>query len=243
MPQLSPRAQEILASVERDAAARRVSLAAVPDPGPAPRDDATRPGDPSRLLALVETVARGADEVQQRIDRLHREVDAIAGRLGLDLGDQPAERSAVAVAVAPQADAEPAAPALLSPPPPAPPLPAALQGVVSSARAGGLIAPAGGAAHRDHQVGVPSSAPTGHPAPVPQAMVAAAAATPGPPAPHADGTSETARLVAVEMAVAGYPRAQVGDRLQRQYGVSDPARILDEVFGRGTAGNSRMPWT
>lgn len=330
MARLSERAQEILASVERDAAERRGALAAVPDlpPEPVAAPPAGRPGtpgDPARLLALVEQVAIGADEVQRRVEALHDALDAVADRLGLDLGDQPAGSSPMiaaalaAAAAAPpgvaaggDADVEHAAAAeaaaaaheaavaaqhradapftLAGPSPDAPvlqppaPLPAALQGVVSHAQPGGLIAP--GDTPTAHVV--PPAPPTTTtievPAPPPADVLPPPVAeapgayvppplaselppqyaeaehqqpayapppaqqhAPAPPttaAPAAvDGVSETARLVAVEMAVAGYPRAQVGERLQRQYGVADPARILDEVFGRGTGADSRMPWT
>jgi hypothetical protein len=48
--------------------------------------------------------------------------------------------------------------------------------------------------------------------------------------------------VAIEMAVAGSTRDQVAHRLRHEYGIADPGAILDDVFGRGSGGASRMPW-
>jgi hypothetical protein len=58
------------------------------------------------------------------------------------------------------------------------------------------------------------------------------------PAAHHDG----ARLVAIEMAVAGATRGEVGDRLRDQFGIAAPAAILDDVYGPGTPESSHMPW-
>jgi hypothetical protein len=45
------------------------------------------------------------------------------------------------------------------------------------------------------------------------------------------------------MAVAGSSRQEVAFRLRDQFGIASPEAILDDVFGRGTAGTSRMPWS
>jgi hypothetical protein len=49
--------------------------------------------------------------------------------------------------------------------------------------------------------------------------------------------------MAIEMAVSGSSRGEVGDRLAHDFGVSDPTPFLDDVFGAGSADDSRMPWT
>jgi hypothetical protein len=54
---------------------------------------------------------------------------------------------------------------------------------------------------------------------------------------------DSARLVAVEMAVAGYSRDEVERRLANEFGIADPQPVLDDVFGAGTPGTSRMPWS
>lgn len=60
----------------------------------------------------------------------------------------------------------------------------------------------------------------------------------GGPSPISDG----ARLVAIEMAVAGFTRNEVRERLAREYAITEMSAMLDEVFGEGSAGDSRMPW-
>ncbi len=59
-----------------------------------------------------------------------------------------------------------------------------------------------------------------------------------PAHPRTDG----ARLVAIEMAVGGFSRGEVQDRLVREYGLAEPRTILDDVFGPGSDDASRMPW-
>jgi hypothetical protein len=59
-----------------------------------------------------------------------------------------------------------------------------------------------------------------------------------PSTTHSDG----ARLVAIEMAVAGFSRGEVQDRLVREYNLTAPGAILDDVFGAGSRADSRMPW-
>jgi hypothetical protein len=51
------------------------------------------------------------------------------------------------------------------------------------------------------------------------------------------------RSLAIQMATAGSTRRQVGERLDRVIGLSDTRRVLDDVFGPGSAEDSRVPWT
>lgn len=51
----------------------------------------------------------------------------------------------------------------------------------------------------------------------------------------------SAHLVAVEMAVSGYSREEVGERLRSLYGIPHPEATLDAVFGSGTPGGTRAP--
>ena len=60
---------------------------------------------------------------------------------------------------------------------------------------------------------------------------------PGPipqPEPVHDAAHDAARLVAIEMAVAGDTREGVGRRLREEFGISDPRSILDDAFGPET---------
>lgn len=55
-----------------------------------------------------------------------------------------------------------------------------------------------------------------------------------PAAPEArstDAAYDAARLVAIEMAVAGDTREGVGRRLREEFGIRDPRPILDDAFG------------
>lgn len=71
------------------------------------------------------------------------------------------------------------------------------------------------------------------------------AARPAPPTPTpvpaASQVNEPARLVAVEMAVTGFTRAEVHERLRSRYGIAQPEATLDAVFGVGAPGSSRVP--
>jgi hypothetical protein len=50
------------------------------------------------------------------------------------------------------------------------------------------------------------------------------------------------RLIAIEMALSGSSRGEVGMHLLQELGVADPATVLDDVFGAGSADSTRMPW-
>lgn len=56
---------------------------------------------------------------------------------------------------------------------------------------------------------------------------------PAAPAPDrsSDAAHDAARLVAIEMAVAGDTREGVGRRLRDEFGIRDPRSILDDAFG------------
>lgn len=65
----------------------------------------------------------------------------------------------------------------------------------------------------------------------------APATAPGPPvAPSTDAAHDAARLVAIEMAVAGDTREGVGRRLRDEFGIRDPRGILTDVFGPDPSG-------
>lgn len=63
-----------------------------------------------------------------------------------------------------------------------------------------------------------------------------------PPATAPGAAYDAARLVAIEMAVAGETRESAGRRLREEFGIAEPRQILDDVFGPGTGEGSRMPW-
>jgi hypothetical protein len=51
-----------------------------------------------------------------------------------------------------------------------------------------------------------------------------------------------ARLVALQMAVAGADRGEVSSHLRVNFDLGDPTPILDDVFGRGTGSSKRVTW-
>lgn len=62
----------------------------------------------------------------------------------------------------------------------------------------------------------------------------------GPTAQRVPASESDARTAAVDLAVRGLPRGQVGDRLVAEHGVGDPAALLDDVFGSGTPASGRL---
>lgn len=52
-----------------------------------------------------------------------------------------------------------------------------------------------------------------------------------------DVLASPAMLVAVEMAVAGFSRAEVHARLTNDFAIADPTAILDDVFGADARGD------
>ena len=66
------------------------------------------------------------------------------------------------------------------------------------------------------------------------------------PRPGDDGRESDellgARLVALQMAVAGGSRGDVESHLRATFGIADSSHILDDVFGRGTSADKRVAW-
>jgi hypothetical protein len=54
--------------------------------------------------------------------------------------------------------------------------------------------------------------------------------------------TDSARLVAIEMAVGGSTRQEVASRLRVEFGLERPDPVLDDVFGPGSSPETRMPW-
>jgi DivIVA domain-containing protein len=73
-----------------------------------------------------------------------------------------------------------------------------------------------------------AAAPAPEPEPEPQPEPAAAAAEPAPPAPNGDAAA--ARIVALDMALSGKPRAETERYLAEHYDVPDRDALLDEVY-------------
>jgi hypothetical protein len=54
--------------------------------------------------------------------------------------------------------------------------------------------------------------------------------------------SDEARAMALQMALGGRTRGEVEQDLRTGLRLTDPAAVLDEVFGRGTGHEQRIPW-
>ena len=82
----------------------------------------------------------------------------------------------------------------------------------------------------------------------PAAVVRAPRRKPPPPptgaAANADESDPhpAARLVALQMAVAGGNRSEVEGHLRRAFDLDSPQSILDDIFGEGTGPDSRVAW-
>jgi hypothetical protein len=54
---------------------------------------------------------------------------------------------------------------------------------------------------------------------------------------------DVARLVAIQMAASRRTREEVQSHLRTSLEMEDPGQILDEVFGPGSPGDARAPWS
>lgn len=265
---LSPRAQAILAEIERVAGEPRPPDA-MPAPGGDPAPLRQRPPEPPPAVAEPQApeadLARALhDDVE--LSRLVDDVIAQAERARLGL-------AALSAAVEDIANRLGAPPAPSLPPEPAP-LPSASVGPEDTswmAQASKIESVRADAAPAPPRPVVPDTlpwpaAPTAPPpaapgrvnAPPPPPPRATRGAARGPaarprresthdaPSPAPDGAQPSAavhasaRLVALEMAVSGLSREEVGQRLRSLYDVEDPGSTLDLVFGAGTPGDSRV---
>lgn len=81
------------------------------------------------------------------------------------------------------------------------------------------------------------------PEPESESEPAAAAEQPAPPARDPSAAAHgAARLVAIEMAVAGDTREGVGRRLRQEFGIRDPSGILDDAFGPDPGSSGRRSY-
>ena len=214
-----------------------------------------------RMEELSDTVVERAEGIVARLDRaedVRRQLQTLADALG-----ESAERLAneVRVGSPPPTVRSPSAPpaSAAQPVPGQGPLPAAAEPPVAEP------APAPEAAAADVAAPDPGAPALEHaPPPAPSDRAEPAAAVPDadgsdvvridrrePPAPEpAAGTPDrreadeqlSARLVALQMAVAGGARGEVEVHLLRTFDLEDLTSILDDVFGQGTDADKRVAW-
>jgi len=209
-------------------------------------EDATRDADAyleerrRRISELSDSVVERAEKIVARLDRaedVRRQLQGLADALGesaeelaLELKDQPAPQ-----APAPQAapGEEPAAAAAPTP-------------------SGGVEPPAPAASEESVAPATGEPEPPGSPAAGPEdasevvQLSEAAGAQPAPEAPTEERREPddqlSARLVALQMAVAGGNRGDVDAHLRQTFGIADPSSILDDVFGPGSDPEKRVAW-
>lgn len=191
------------------------------------------------LLQRVEALRLGVEDAQRHVLQAG---EAMAQRLGLDSEPLVATLRERAEALGAELDLigsglashaveavgervrEPVAAS--TPPPPPPPAPAATpQSAATAPPDPPPSAPGTGLSPGDLDE-VPQAVDIPAP-PSPQSHTASAPAPDAPP----PGT-ERARLVALNMAVSGTPRAEAERHLRDELSIEDPSAILDEVYSR-----------
>lgn len=163
-----------------------------------------------------------ADEVRRELQSLVDELGHTAARLAREVGEEaPSEPAAAAQPEPEVAEPEP------EPQTPAMPEPAAVGEDTPSLRV---------------------AEPAEQPEPPAEEEEPAASITDlltrpaEPPTGGEDDQLLGARLVALQMAVAGGNRGEVEAHLRRAFDLLNPQSILDDVFGRGTDASKRVVW-
>jgi outer membrane biosynthesis protein TonB len=215
-------------------------------------------------IALGETAARLANEVRALPGPQVPDIAPAPGRRELvqpepaataEPEPEPRESApepAATIAPVPEPEPEPESEPVLEPTPlrpapepepePAAPAPAAEQEPAAEARSD--VAPTEEEARLIEQVRAgEQERAADEPEP------AATAGDNGSPAQAAPDTSAKpdqalgARLVALQMAVAGGNRGEVEAHLRRAFDLDDPAPMLDDIFGAGTPSEQRVVWS
>jgi hypothetical protein len=213
------------------------------------RDTASRDAQSTREEAVakarahVAAVEQATTALLERVGSMDAEASALtdslragAGKLADDLAAvergmgelyDAASGGAVTRAVA----GEPAQPSVPAPPAPAPPAPAPPHVPTPPAPPGPgpQLSPPEAA---EPDVHVDPEAPVGPPAqaPVPAPHASAPPAPAPTPDPSAPGDVDGARLIALNMALNGEPRADVERYLAENFQLPDSGRLVDEVY-------------
>jgi hypothetical protein len=199
----------------------------------------TREDALARARAHVAAVAQATAVLLERVSAMDGEVDALveslragAGRLAGDLDSLGTDMGELYDAASGRAAAEPPAGAQPGPPPPpavassafGPPTPAPPR-LASVAPAAPVEAAEEAALEQEPPVrAAPQAArpePVIAPAPEPESVPAPAGA---------NGDLDSARLVALNMALNGEPRASADRYLSENFQLADRAKLIDEVY-------------
>ncbi|HEX8075585.1 MAG TPA: hypothetical protein VF545_11455 [Thermoleophilaceae bacterium] len=211
-----------------------------------------------RIAELSDSVVERAETIVSRLDRaeeVRRQLQALADALGESAEELAGE---VRSAAPPRVGGQPSVPSVpvepVEPAPPAAPVepaerfepaapaePAAVEPVerLESMPPASPVEPAAPAAPAE-----PVQPPAGSPD-----IVRLTDQRREPAATDAGGAKRrepdnqlSARLVALQMAVAGGNRGEVEAHLMRTFDLTDARSILDDVFGQGTDAGKRVAW-
>ena len=260
---LAARVEEIVHAAEREAAVLQRDLDAHRRDCEAEAqrylDEARRQADAlvqrrvQRLRELTDELVERAEATRRHFDGLITALEGTTTRLVQDQQSQPAAQlpdSRRAPRPAP-----PAAPAV-PPDEDARQGPAALRAAIR--RPDELIGPAPSSRPRSHSRAAGAEAEEGGGASggrpgAARSRAAGRRASAQPRPREGDGDEprleagsaaslEAARLVAIEMAVAGRTRAEVDDHLRESFRITATAELLDDVFGGGSGETTRTSW-
>lgn len=253
---LAARVEEIVRAAEQEASAIQHDIEEhrrfAEDEAQRYLDDAKRQAE-ALVQRRIQRVREVSDELLERAELTKRHFDSLIATLERatlrlerdDLGEgraqpfspsrpegEPPRRPGAPPPVAPAAD-RPGRPELDFPEPPS-----ALRAAI---RAPGELGLPG------RQVGPPLSGAAsseGREQSAPRSESLPSQAPPGEdpfePAPAAN--LEAARLVAIEMAVAGRTRDEVDTHLRDSFRITNTRDMLDDVFGGGASGSARTSW-
>jgi vacuolar-type H+-ATPase subunit H len=191
----------------------------------------------SAIMERAETVLSRldrADEVRRQLQSLADALGETAERMVRDARESGLVEEAAAVAET-EAPPEPA----VEPERPLRPAPEAEPVEVPAPAPEPPVEPEEPPAAAEAEEPEPSAA---EPAGVPLSPVTELPSEPASEERSSEGGMLVARLVALQMAVAGGNRGEVEAHLRRAFDLDDPTSILDDVFGRGTDEKKRVVW-
>jgi hypothetical protein len=213
-----------------------------------------------RLRELTDELIERAEATKTQFDALIAALQRASANVESGLDTPSFASPPRAPAPRPATPAPPPAASAPVPPAPSPPSPAtaasSLPGPAPSARAEALARATESDAERADAEGSEGSG-AGFTPPPPPPDYAGPAATGARPGAELDPATEpmrespgshqedmgAARLVAIEMAVAGRTRDEVDRHLRDSFRITDTSELLDDVFGGGGGGGSdRRSW-
>jgi hypothetical protein len=237
---LAARVQAIVQAAEREAAAVQVDLETQRREAESERRryladarlqaDALAAARLERLRELTDALVARAEEARGRLEALIQGIELAAGELeDTGLEAEPVPPPVTEPAPRPPPVAEPP-PAAYEPPPP-PPVPE-------------MPIPEPERPPEPEPADEPEPEPVAERAPQGSGLRRSLRRMPRRRAVPVDALSgpDAGRLRAIQMAVAGSTRGEVEIHLHERFQIEDVGAILDDVFGEGSGGDTRMSW-